>query len=160
MLATLRSLSTWSMRSTMRLATSVMFCSAEGVVGMIGAGSLLTAVSAAACGVPPLSWMIDGPVRLVMASLARVSVLIGVLEFRRMRATTWRGSSGTRFSSVIEPTAMPLYCTGLPTVRPVTASRKTTRYSVQVRSEEYLAAHRPKASSASPTTRVKAPIST
>ncbi|VTQ77812.1 Uncharacterised protein [Stenotrophomonas maltophilia] len=148
------------MRSTMRLATSVMFCSADGVVGMIGAGSLLTVVSAGDCGVPPLSWMIDGPVRLVIASFARVSVLTGVVEFRRMRATTWRGSSGTRFSSMIEPTAMPLYCTGLPTDRPVTASRNTTRYSCQVRSEEYLAAHRPKASRARPVIRVNAPIST
>ena len=88
--------------------------------------------------------MIDGPVRLVIASLARVSVLTGVLEFRRMRATTWRGSSGTRFSSVIEPTAMPLYCTGLPTDRPVTLRGTPRGTPCQVRSEEYLAAHRPK----------------
>ena len=127
MLATFSSLSTWSRRSTMRLAVSAMFCSAEGVVWMIGASLLSTSVSGVASGVPPLSWMMAGPVRLVMASLARVSVLIGVVEFRRMRATTWRGSLGASVSSVIEPTAMPLYCTGLPTDRPVTASRNTTR---------------------------------
>ena len=87
-------------------------------------------------------------------------VLTGVVEFSRTRAMTLRGSSGASVSSVIEPTAMPLYCTGLPTVRPVTASSNTTRYSCQVRSEEYLAAHRPKPSSANPAMRVKAPIRT
>ena len=101
-----------------------------------------------------------GPVMLVMASLARVSVLTGVVEFRRSLAITLRGSSGASDRSVIEPTEMPLYCTGLPTDRPVTASSNTTLYSCQVRSEEYFAAHRPKASRASDTMRVKAPIRT
>ena len=160
MLATFLSLSTWSRRSTMRLAVSVMFCSADGAVWITGASRLSTLVRAGACGVPPLSWMMVGPVRLVMASFARVSVFTGVYDSTRMRAITWRGSLGASDSLVIEPTAMPLYCTGLPTDRPVTASRNTTWYSCHVRSDEYLAAHNPNSSSALAMMRVKAPMRT
>ena len=144
----------------MRVAVSVMCCKAEGEVWMTGASRRSTAVNAGACGVPPLSWMMVGPVRLVIASLARVSVLIGVDDSTRMSATTWRGSFGASDSLVIEPTAMPLYCTGLPTDRPVTASRKTIWYCCQVRSDEYFAAHSPNSSKAIATTSVKAPMRT
>ena len=95
-----------------------------------------------------------------MASLARVSVLTGVSDSRRIRAITWRGSFGASDSLVMEPTAMPLYCTGLPTDRPVTGSRNTTWYSCQLRSDEYLAAHRPNSSSAAAMMMVKAPMRT
>ena len=43
----------------------------------------------------------------------------------RMIATTRRGSCGSSESFSIEPTEMPLYWTGLPTDRPVTASSNT-----------------------------------
>src|SRR3546814_21005764 len=58
------------------------------------------------------------------------------------------------------PMAMPLYCTLLPLVRPVTGSRKTTSYSRQLLSEAYFAAHRPKPSRNSDTRIVTAPIRT
>ena len=160
MLATFLSLSTSSRRSTMRLAVSEIFCKAEGAVWITGGSRVSTERRVGACGVPPLSWMMAGPVRLVMASLARVSVLMGVVASTRMRATTWRGSLGASDNLVMEPTAMPLYCTGLPTDRPVTASRNTIWYSCQLRSEEYFAAHRPNSSSATAMTMVKAPMRT
>src|SRR3546814_11578243 len=104
--------------------------------------------------------MIGLPVRLVIDSLARVSVRIGASACSLSRAITARGSLGASFRLSMVPMAMPLYCTLLPLVRPVTGSRKTTSYSRQLLSEEYFAAHRPKPSRNSDTRMVNAPIRT
>src|SRR3546814_2620762 len=88
-------------------------------------------------GSPPVSWVIGLAVRLVIDSLARVSVRIGASACSLSRAITARGSLGASFRLSMVPIAMPLYCTLLPLVRPVTGSRKTTSYSRQLLSEEY-----------------------
>ena len=108
----------------------------------------------------PVSARIAGPVTLVMAMRARVSVLTGARASARMIAIARRGSFGSSDSSWIEPTAMPLNCTGLPTDRPATDSSNTILYCCQLRSEENLAAHRPNSSRPIAVSRVKAPIST
>lgn len=77
-------------------------------------------------GVPPLSWMIEVPVMPVSASLAWVSSLTGVSPARRIRASTRRGSCGSRRRLTTSPTLIPLYCTELPLDRPLTASLNTT----------------------------------
>ncbi|MNU01545.1 hypothetical protein D3C72_2449810 [compost metagenome] len=55
---------------------------------------------------------------------------------------------------------MPLYCTVLPSDRPVTGSLKITAYSRQLFSEEYLAAHSANSSRNSFTMIVNAPMRT
>ena len=137
-----------------------MFCRAEGEVRITGGSRLSTSTSRGVPGLPPVSWMIDGPVTLVMAMRARVSVLTGARASARMIAIARRGSFGSSDSSWIEPTAMPLNCTGLPTDRPATDSSNTILYCCQLRSEENLAAHSPNSSRPIAVSRVKAPIST
>ena len=58
----------------MRLAVSEMFCRAEGVVWISGASRVSTDASDGACGVPPLSWMMAGPVRLVTGSYTHLTL--------------------------------------------------------------------------------------
>ncbi|MNG24478.1 hypothetical protein D3C84_1092060 [compost metagenome] len=70
--------------------------------------------------------MIEVPVTPVSASLAWVSSLTGVSPARRIRASTRRGSFGSRRSVTTSPTLIPLYCTELPLDRPLTASLNTT----------------------------------
>src|SRR3546814_17716945 len=70
------------------------------------------------------------------------------------------GSLGASFRLSMVPIAMPLYCTLLPLVRPVTGSRKNTSYSRQLLSEEYFAAHRPQPSRNRDTRMVHAPSRT
>ncbi|MNN34864.1 hypothetical protein D3C81_1486930 [compost metagenome] len=77
-------------------------------------------------GVPPLSWMNELPVTPARVSFAWVSSLTGVSPLRRTRASTRRGSLGSRRRLVTSPTLMPLYCTGLPRDSPETASLKIT----------------------------------
>jgi hypothetical protein len=67
-----------------------------------------------------------GPGDPVSASLAWVSSLTGVSPPRRIRASTRRGSFGSRRSDTTSPTLIPLYCTELPLDRPLTASLNTT----------------------------------
>ncbi|MNJ03122.1 hypothetical protein D3C73_1633240 [compost metagenome] len=69
--------------------------------------------------------MIEVPVIPVSASLASVSSLIGVSPPRRMRASTRRGSFGSRRNVTTSPTLIPLYCTALPLDKPLTVSLKT-----------------------------------
>ena len=103
-----------------------MFCRAEGAVGMIGTSRLLVSTSRGASGLPPVSWMMGGPVRLVIDMRAWVSALTGARVSMRSMATTWRGSSGASLRLCTVPTAMPLYCTLLPSDSPVTGSLNTT----------------------------------
>ena len=100
------------------------------------------------------------PVRPACDSLALVSTLIGAAASSFSRASTRRGSFGASRSSSTVPTEMPLYCTELPSVRPVTGSLKITSYICQVLSDEYFAAHSPNSSRNTVTRMVKAPIST
>ena len=127
---------------------------------MIGMSPLSFGSSSAAPGLPPLSRMNGTPVMPCCESLARVSTLTGVSAFSLSRAITLRASSGARLSLSTVPTEMPLYCTLPPSVRPVTASVKTTWYSRQLRSDENFAAHSANSSRKMLASRVKPPIST
>ena len=84
------------------------------------------ASSAGLPGEPPLSWINAVPVIPARVSLAWVSCLIGVSLATRMRASTLLGFFGSRRRRTTSPTLMPLYCTGLPCDRPLTASLNTT----------------------------------
>ena len=75
-------------------------------------------------------------------------------------AITRRGSFSSRLRLSTVPTARPLYCTLLPSVRPVTGSVNTTVYARQSRDEEKLLAHSANSSRNTVVSRVKAPIST
>ena len=116
--------------------------------------------SGCAAGLPPVSWMKGTPVRPVIDSLARVSTLTGVSALILSRAITRRGSFWSRPRVSTVPTAMPLYCTALPSLSPVTGSVKITWYCCQFFSDEYLAAHSPNSSSNTAVRMVKAPIRT
>ena len=157
---TLSSLSTWSMRATSRLAVSAMFCSADASVRITGISRLSTSASNGLPGLPPVSWMIGVPVRLGMVILARVSALTGVSACSRSMASTRRGSSGASRSVSTMPTEMPLYCTELPSDRPVTGSLKITAYSRHVFSDEYFAAHNANSSRNTDAMIVNAPMRT
>lgn len=160
MLLMFSSLSRPSSRSTIRLAVSAMFCRADDAVGMIGTSRSVVSTSRGASGLPPVSWMIGGPVRLVMDSRAWVSDFTGARASTRRLAITSRGSSGDSCSDCTVPTAMPLYCTLLPSVSPVTGSLNTTAYSCQLRSDANLAAHSANSRPNTATAMVKAPIRT
>ena len=85
-----------------------MFCSAEASVSITGRPPSGPGRSGAASGLPPVSWMMGGPVRLVSDRRARVSDLTGASACSRSRAITWRGSLGASIRSSTVPTAMPL----------------------------------------------------
>ena len=91
---------------------------------MINGGSPRLPSSGGLCGVPLCSWMIMLPVMLASARRARVSCLIGVPAYTRIRARTLRGSSGSSHSASTSPTLMPLYSTELPLDSPLTARLK------------------------------------
>jgi ATPase subunit of ABC transporter with duplicated ATPase domains len=64
-----------------------------------------------------------------LVSRAVVSTVTGAALETRTRAHTSRGSSGSSRRRSTSPTRMPLYCTGLPTDRPETASSNRMSYS-------------------------------
>jgi len=76
-------------------------------------------------GAPPVNCTNATPVRPSRPSLARVSTLMGVSAATWICAITLRGSLGSSFNWLTSPIWMPLYWTGLPFERPVTASVNT-----------------------------------
>ena len=93
-------------------------------------------------------------------SLARVSTLTGASALSLSSATHLARILGREVERSTVPTAMPLYCTALPSVRPVTGSVKITAYCCQFFSDEYFAAHNPNSSNSTAVSRVNAPIRT
>lgn len=136
------------------------FCSAESSAMIRGRTSSPRATSLGEPGLPPASWMMATPVRPWKVRRAVVSVVTGVPPTTRMRAITWRASSGARISRRTSPTWMPLNCTAPPTDRPVTASWNTTSYSSHSRSSCHLPIHSTNSIARISTANVKAPIRT
>src|SRR3546814_3581478 len=77
-------------------------CSSD-LVRMMGTSRPGVSVRRGLLGAPPVSWMIGLPVRLVIDSLARVSVRIGASACSLSRAITARGSLGASFRLSMVP---------------------------------------------------------